>query len=216
MADHDTTERPRVGRRRLLTGLTVGGAAVAGGAVGGVAMAATSSGVALRRMRVTLDVACVGDTWRDAPIRNPADETDFRMPFSVEGWIYPAGTIPGDGFVPTPDGALGVWLCHGWLILDGDRPEPHAATFQEYIFGPISEDRLFPPDTLASNGLEGTFTDQVGVRCIVGGTGTYMGATGQVTQTNNGANTTVLLDGTDDPAPNFVFDFDLLVPETGR
>lgn len=205
--------RRDAGRRRLLTGLTVGGAALLGGVVGGVSTAATASGVGFERTTLTVDVACIGDTWRDAPIRNPADAADLRMPFSVEGLMYEQGTIPVDGFVPTPDGAIGHWFCRGWLILDDARPEPHATTLQNYVFGAISEERLFPPDALTSSGLEGTFTDQPTTRSISGGTGRWMGAIGQVVQTNHGVNTTVLLDGTDDPAPNFVFVFDMLLPQ---
>lgn len=212
MSDEPLGARTDPGRRRLLTGLTLGGVAVAGGVVGGVSTAAATTPTGAQRTELVLDVACLGDTWRDSPVRNPADEADFRMPFAVEGLIYPQGTIPGNGFVATTDGAIGHWSCRGWTILHGDRPEPHATTVQEYVFGMIAPDRLFPPDSLTSAGLEGTFTDQVTTRSVSGGTGRYMGAIGQVTQVNHGVNTTVIDDGTGDPAPNFVFTFDLLLP----
>ncbi len=213
----DDAPRTDEGRRRLLTGLTVGGVALAGGVVGGMSTAAATSSqrVAFERATLRLDVACLGDTWRDVTTRDPADDADFRMPFAVEGLMYPQGTIAGDGFVPTPDGAVGHWFCRGWLILDGSRPEPHASTIQSYVFGSIAEDQLFPPDGLTSAGLEGTSGEQPTTRSITGGTGRYMAAMGQVVQTNNGVNTTVLRDGTDMPAPNFVFAFDLLQPVLG-
>ena len=198
------------GRRTLLTGLAAGG--VAGGIAGAAAATAIGSSGGLRRQQLSVDVACLGHTWRDVVPRTPANDADFRAPFAVEGWIYPAGTIPTDGFVPTENGSIGHWFCRGWLVLDGDRPEPHASTIQEYVFGSISETRLFPPDAMTSSGLEGTFTDQSGTRPIIGGTGEYMGAIGQVIQTNNGTNTTVLDDGSGDPAPNFIFNFDYWVP----
>jgi hypothetical protein len=201
-----------LGRRRLLTGLAVGGAVVVGGVVGGVASAAVASGGSRRESR-EFDVACLGETWRETAARNPADDADFRFPFLVEGWIYPQGTIPPDGFVPVESGSVGRWFCRGWILVDGSRPEPHIASVQEYVFGSISQERLFPPDNLTSSGLEGTFlTDQVAARAVIGGTGIYMGAMGQVLQAPNGFNTSVLSDGTGDNAPNFRFTFDLLLP----
>ena len=66
---------------------------------------------------------------------------------------------------------------------------------------------------MASVGLEGTSTGQTSTRIVVGGTGQYLGATGQVLETMKGATTTVLDDGTGELAPNFTFDLDYLVPE---
>ena len=48
-------------------------------------------------------------------------------------------------------------------------------------------------------------------RAVTGGTGEWFGATGAVRQRGRGANTTVLY-GSTDPAPNFTFEFDVLVP----
>ncbi|MEA2002135.1 MAG: hypothetical protein U9N84_09680 [Actinomycetota bacterium] len=200
-------------RRRLLTGMAIGGAAVAGGAVGGVATATASDSVGFRRGTLTLDVACLADKFRFANSANPGGNDDFRSSFSVEGWIYPAGTIPGDGFVPTLDQAIGHWFCRGWMMVDGDRSEPHAMSVQDFVIGVITPDRLLPTDNLSSSGIEGTFGQQIGTRAVVGGTGTYKAAAGQVTQTNNGINTTVFVDGSGDPGPNFVFDFELLIPK---
>lgn len=201
------------GRRRLLRGLVLGGVAVGGGVVGAGAAAAATNGGGWRRETVTFDVACLGHLWRWSDASNPANDADFRTPFLVEGWIYPAGTIPGDGFVPTPERAIGHWFCHGWTAIDVNRSEPHAASTHQYIVGEMLHDRLFPPDTLSSTGLEGNNSDQVGIRAITGGTGKYLGATGQVRQINNGFNTTVFADGTDDNAPNFIFELDLLQPD---
>lgn len=144
---------------------------------------------------------------------NAANDADFRSPSLVEGWIYEAGTIPGDGFVPTPDGAIGRWLCRGWVVIDGARSEPHAASLHEYILGRSTEDEVFPPNTLASTGMEGNNRDQVGIRAVTGGTGLYIGSTGEVRQTNKGFNTTVFADGSGDNAPNFGFELDLLLPD---
>jgi hypothetical protein len=199
-------------RRSLLAGLALGGAAVTGAVVGGGV--ASSGGIGFRKETLVLDVACVGSLWRDAPVRNPADEADFRAPFMVEGLIYPAGTIPESGFVPTAQGAIGTWFCQGWLILDNSRPEPHALTHQQFVLGTIDEGQLFPPDTLTSHGLEGTIaTSQTATRSVVGGTGAYAGAIGRVAHRTNGFNTSVLADGTDDNAPNYIEEFEFLLPD---
>ena len=51
------------------------------------------------------------------------------------------------------------------------------------------------------------------IRAVTGGTGQYLGATGEVRQTNKGFNTTVFADGSGDNAPNFGFELDLLLPD---
>jgi hypothetical protein len=75
--------------------------------------------------------------------------------------------------------------------------------------GEIAHDRLFPPDTISNQGLEGTFDPaQIAVRSVIDGTGEYLGALGQVSQKMTGTNTTVFSDGSGDAAFNFRFDFD--------
>lgn len=207
--DPPAAGRP-VGRRALIGGLAVGGAAVAGGVVG----SRTASASGFRQEQLTVDVACLGELWREAVKSNPADDGDFRAPFLVEGWIYPEGTIAGDGFIPREEGSIGRWFCHGYVAIDAGRPEPHVISQQNYVLGTISEERLFPPDTLMSAGLEGTFDKaQVSARPIIGGTGTYMAATGQVTQEYLSDNISPFADGTDGPSPNFRFAFDLRIPD---
>lgn len=199
-------------RRGVLGGLIVGGAAVAGALAGGGVAAATSGG-GWKRQQVRFDVASLGATWRDVVPRNPADDADFRGAFLIEGIMYPPDTV-SDGFVPTPDGSIGRWFCQGWIIIDGNRLEPHISSTQKYMFGPLSEQKLFPADQLISEGLEGTFDPtQPPTRPIVGGTGRYLGATGSLVQEDRGANTTVLDDGTGDNAFNFAYTVDLLLPD---
>lgn len=206
-----------VGRRGALGRLALGGGALLAGAIGGVAVGTT--GVAAggwRRETVMFDVACLGDTWRDSTANYAANDSDFRgMPFAVEGWIYPAGTIPepGDGFVPTGDGSIGRWLCRGSTLVHADRPEPHVQSTQEYVFGTMSAGQLFPDDLLTTSGLEGTVEpDQVALRSIIGGTGRFLGATGQQVQRLNGMNTSSFTDGTGN-APNLAMRFELLLPD---
>ena len=203
---------PDQGRRRMIAGLALGGAAVVGG-VAGVATSAVAAPGGFRREQLTIDVACLGNKWRHSdPIMKQGPD-DFRAGFSVEGLMYPEGTVPPEGFVPTRDGAIGHWICRGWVIIDRDRGEPHATTVQEYMFDLMTPDELFPTTALTSSGIEGTVTSQRSTRSVIGGTGDYFGATGQVTQRHNGTNTTVFFDGSNDPAWNFIFDFDLLIPD---
>ncbi len=211
MTDQDTSGAD-VGRRRMLRGLALGGVAVGAGVVGaGAAVATTGSG--WKRETFTYDVACLGHFWRWSNTAMPENDADFRTPFFVEGWIYPEGTIPGDGFVPTVDNSIGHWFCRGWTMIDGSRGEPHVTSTQQYVMGAITEDRLFPEDIIVSSGLEGTNGAQVATRPVIGGSGKYLGATGAVRQTHNGVNTTVFADGSGDNALNFIFEFDLLIPD---
>jgi hypothetical protein len=198
-----------VGRRHLLGGLALGGVAVAGGAVGAFAVDATDTAV-YRRQRFTLEVACLGELMRTAVPAEKADDADARTPFLVEGWIYPPGTIKGDGFIPTEEGSLGRWFCRGWFIIDGSRSAPHTASHHDYVMGSITPTRLFPPNILCSMGLEGTDDrGQTSTRAVIGGTGDYLGATGQVRERLFATNTSVFSDGS--PGLCFNFDFDIRV-----
>lgn len=194
-------------RRRLLEGATIGGAAVVGAVVGATAGAAGAS--SFDTTNLEFEVACVGDTWREGLSANPADDGDFRAPFSVEGWMYPAGTILGDGFVPSVDGSIGKWFCRGYVLVDSTRSEPHTHSHQDYFFAEVTEQDPFPASMLSSAGLEGTGRrDLKNTRAVIGGTGDYLGATGAVTQEYIADNTT-LFAGQDELAPCFRFVFDL-------
>lgn len=201
------------GRRRLLGGLAVGGAAVVGGVAGAGATRAFRGG--LVRQRLAFDVANRPDLWREAEVM-PVDgsavpEGENRRTFCVEGVIYAEGTIPdGPGFVVTLDDAIGRWFCRGWLIIDDNRPEPHMNTDQQYFFGAVDPTEMFPTDTLMSSGVEGALSDTwQTVRAVTGGTGRYLGATGAITQRQIGTNTIVVDDFS---GPNFRFEADLLLP----
>jgi hypothetical protein len=215
MAEHTTD--PVAGaagpsRRSILRGLALASVALGAGAAGAVGTR-TFGGAQVRKKKVSLEVACLGELWREATKANPADDADFRTSFGIEGWIYPPGTIKGDGFIPRQDGSIGRWFCRGFILIDAARSEPHGSTTQDLYFGSITPDALFPPDMLTSSGLEGTGDRrQRSTRAVIGGAGEYFGATGTVTQQVIATNTSLFADGTNDPAPCWRMDFDLRLP----
>lgn len=204
-----TTVVPR--RQVLGQALLWGGAGAAAAAID-VGLASPASA---HRPRVVYDVACLGETFRVIWAPGAPDSGDLRgSTFSVEGAIYPAGTLPVSGFDPAAhaDARVGTWFCRGWFLIHADRPEPHVTTTQEYVIGQIGPDSLFPADQLASSGTEGSDTEQqTPVRSVIGGAGRYAGARGTVLQHGHGTNTTVLA-GVGGPAPNFRFEFRLVRP----
>lgn len=211
----DETTESTTSRRGFLGRAGLVSAALVGGAAAGAGVAAATDGGGSRSESLTVDVACLGNTWREASAIQweASADSDIRNPFRVEGLIYPEGTISGDGFIPTSAGAIGTWFCRGWVILHSERPEPHVSSSQDFLFGSITKERLFPPDMIGTQGIEGTTDDaQVAARYVVGGTGEYLGASGACTQANLGLNTTVFPDGSEDLAPNFKFDFQLILP----
>ena len=195
----------------MIGGLVLGSGALGAGAVGGLAGRA-SAGSGFRRKALVVEVACLGETWREGVKANAANDADFRAPFVVEGWIYPEGTIKGDGFIPREDGSIGRWFCRGELLIDASRPEPHTSANTMYCFGRLTTENLFPRDSLHTVGLEGT-TDrsQTAWRAVVGGTGAYVGAMGEMGERIIAMNTSPFADGTNDPSPCWRCEFDLRI-----
>ena len=163
------------------------------------------------------DVAMLGDTHRLIP--GPGvDDFDLRgTTYYVDGIIYPAGTIPGGTEVfdsaAHADLAIGTWVSTGHFIWSTDRFQPHRFSIQQHIFGQITPDNLFPVNQIASQGTESSRTQDTlpSTRVITGGSGDYIGATGQITQYGLGKNTTVIdVLGSKQLAPNFRFHFKFL------
>jgi len=200
-------------RRKWLQRSAVGGAVIVGGAVAGGAVAATQdSNISVRRESIVWEVACLGDTFRSRPFPDPPEVGDDRgATFSVEGWIYPKGTIPGDGFIPTEEGSIGRWFCGGYVINSAERPEPHVNATANFVLGSISETNPYPPDSLVTHGLGVApgFPERSQIP-IIGGSGKYVGALGHGGRVVSNFNTTVLY-GIGNPAPNFEYTFDLLM-----
>ena len=153
--------------------------------------------------RLTLDVACFGDTFR-GDFDGVASGERRGATFFVEGAIYPQGAIPpGPGFDPSSAASmmLGHWLCRGWFIDHPGRPEPQSLRRRSTCCRSSRARNLPPPDTLVSSGVEGGIL--VSHRAILGGSGKYRHARGDVAQEVIGTNITVLPSG--DNAPNFRF-----------
>lgn len=115
--------------------------------------------------------------------------------FLIYGKIFPAGTLPSGAASNDPNapGSIGTWICRGTFILDqrlDDGTKPHVITTQTFMFDNGSG--------LSSDGLEGNIKV---LRTIIGGTGRFSGAAGQVTEQPLGTNVT----GTENA--RFVFQF---------
>jgi hypothetical protein len=201
-----------LGRRDVLKGLLWGTAGAAAVTVGG----STAAVAADKKSSLTLEVACLAHSFYLIPraysgttppvaVTEGGPAPDVRgSTFVVEGVIYPAGTLPAGGFDPTKRAGIGTWICRGWILGPPSRPEPMVITTQEYVLGALGKD-MPSIDQIVSDGMESAGTV---VRAVVGGTGRYRGARGQVVQSGIGTNTT------SDPlvgaGPNFRFEFDLI------
>jgi hypothetical protein len=86
--------------------------------------------------------------------------------------------------------------------------EPHVVSTQEYVFGLIKPESPFPANKLMSGGVEGAFDPATNpqMRAVIGGTGTYAGATGQAAQFLIGQNTDTDSDGLNSSTLRFAFD----------
>ncbi len=153
---------------------------------------------------LTYDIACDGRTIRF--VRMDPAAVDQRVmrgdAFIVNGKICPGGTIEQGLNGPNQAGSIGTWICRGWIYVDDlTDPEqvPHTATTQHYLFDDGSG--------LVSDGLEGGIKT---ARAIVGGMGSWLGASGYVSQEMVEENDTLLdLGEADVSAPNFRFAFSL-------
>lgn len=185
----------------LRRGLVWGGA----GAVATAAASATTASAKSSGRKLTLDVACLGDSFRLA-LADGADPSKgdlYGSPFLVRGVIYKGGTLkPGAGFDPASKRGLGVWFCHGVLMFTPELPD--VLTVQEHVLGSVGPSR-FPRNQLHSNGFEPHDDKVAAARSVIGGTGRYAGAAGTVVETVLGTNTTRLPDGSNAPNLRFVF-----------
>jgi hypothetical protein len=192
-----------LGRRQLLARAFFGSV----GAATGLA-ALPSEGEASGRRRVVFEVAFLGNTFTTILAPGATDFTNLRgSTVFGEGELYPGGTIP-EGVMdwdPASATPIGHLFLRGWFINrtgrpgEEDRPEPIGIAHHEYVIGRIAPDNLFPADQLTSSGLANPTSGLV--HSVMGGTGRYFGARGEVVNSIIGANTTGL--------PNVRFEFRL-------
>jgi hypothetical protein len=149
----------------------------------------------LAKQPLVLDIAIDGRTFRlDNPVPpnpfNPFSPANIGLikrgnTFIVTGKIYPGGTIPAGGsfgspvFSPDTPGSIGTWICRGTFALDGTDilagSLPMVYTTQIFQLSTGS---------IWSDGAEGG----PNVRAVTGGTGSYSGASGDVSQIDLGVN----------------------------
>lgn len=132
----------------------------------------------------TLDVACNGGTLA----LNPADPTD--PPFScgdvavVTGTIYSGGTLPAGVTTSNPSapGGLGTWRC-----LFASLAEPPLIGAITYYFALVEngEESMLLVQGINSHLFPGSVPR---VHAVVGGTGKYEGASGEVREEVLGTN----------------------------
>ena len=107
--------------------------------------------------------------------------------YVVNGFVYPAFSIPGGdatlSFTPGADGSVGTIVITGIFTSDaaalapGDTP----AKASTYVFA------LDNADGLITQGMDGGYPQ---IRALLGGTGQFSGAIGQVTEELVGTNST--------------------------
>ena len=107
-------------------------------------------------------------------------------PFIVDGKIFPGGTLETGSGVGDPNqpGSIGSWMCRGTFTSTLATEDIGFDTVQMFQFG--------DGNNIWTEGLEGGL-GKIGVtthRTIVGGTGRFKGAEGEVTQQALGTNVT--------------------------
>jgi hypothetical protein len=185
------------------------------GATGALAAEAAAPSPALAKTgrgggrKLTLDVACLGDTLRLTPAAgSDPDKGDlYASAFLVRGVIYKGEELkPGTGFDPKSKPGIGTWFCHGFLMVGPGLTLPDVVTIQEHVVGAVGPGK-FGAYQLHSNGFEPHDDKAATPRSVIGGTGKYGGARGTVIESAIGTNATKLPDGTN--APNLRFEFRL-------
>jgi len=148
--------------------------------------------------RFVVDVAMDGRTWRNDDGSNPfypafSGVLSRGQTFIVSGKIYRGFTLheggdfngSGNPAGPETPRSIGTWVCRGTFNLDIGQiaagEAPHVTSTQVFTFE--------SGHTIVSEGPEGGATV---LRAIIGGTGRYRGAGGEVTETPLGVNTTDL------------------------
>jgi hypothetical protein len=148
---------------------------------------------------VTVDIAENGHrfVFDEAPVVEDGDFAGFPAygnAFVTRGYIYPANTLDGtdgvnpDGSPEFPDKVIGEWVCKGYFINDegmGTTEGVSLYTTQMFAFGDNARDGA---ETIVVTGYESGDVGAPYVGAITGGTGAYMTARGEASQTLLGVN----------------------------
>ncbi len=104
--------------------------------------------------------------------------------FITQGYIYEDGTLDGgaegtlaDGSPAFPSKVIGTWTCDGYFVGDGARTATGAMVITRQVF------EFANGDILINQGAELADINVKAPRVITGGTGSYSGLTGEMSQT---------------------------------
>lgn len=141
---------------------------------------------------ITVDVAMIGSTFFDFeehPDPARAGVPPNGSPFIIQGYIYRGGTfkrfgdtsgVNADGSAQFPDRLIGMWICRGWHLQDGDAlTGPVVATTQIFDFDPDRPGRHL----IITDGIELADFDVPFKRAITGATGVFRHLDGELKQT---------------------------------
>jgi len=141
-------------------------------------------------MTFTLDVAVDHATFAIVPsnglvLQPEATGPNRGTPFIVDGKVFPGGTLQkGSGMGdPNQSGSVGTWICKGIFTSDLATDDIGFDTTQMFLFGGDG-------NAIWTEGLEAGL-GKIGVithRAILGGTGQFRGAQGEVIQEALGTN----------------------------
>jgi hypothetical protein len=110
----------------------------------------------------------------------------YGTPFVTQGYIYPAGFLTGsngvlaNGEPEFPDEVLGEWTCYGYMIGDG----AHTSTGEWVISTQVYQ--FEDGSTIVTDGFELVDFEAPVSRAITGGTGEYVGVSGEMVQVLHG------------------------------
>ena len=195
------------GRRRLFSGLALGGTAVATGVIGGVAGAAFAGRGS--RGQLTVDVACIGSEWRTHPREIWRTTPTSALPSWWRGGSTPPGQCQRSGSCRSRRARSGAGSAAGGRSSTAAGPS-HTSRQRSNICSDRSARARFAPPPPHYDDLERYRRRRAWSDRTEGnhrGTGKYLGTSGVVRQIHNGVNTTILDDGGDFAAANYIFEF---------
>ncbi len=120
--------------------------------------------------------------------------------FVTQGHIYPAGTLDGsngvnaDGSPEFPDRVIGEWTCFEYFIGEGANTTEGAWVVTTQVFDFASDTP--GDDSIVTVGPEAPADAGTAMRAVVGGTGRFAHAGGQVAQITLGHNASDGVDAT--------------------